>query len=366
MQVRNDYNNCLTNLACSIRKYFGLDCKHSTLKYVDDLLASKKPDNVVVLLFDGMGSKLIEKNLEFNSFFRTFKYTDLTSVFPATTTAATTSIKTGLNPVEHGWLGWNTYLAPLDKTITLFTNKEKGQEEECPEYVEFKKDFEAKTIMQEINETENEAYGLFPFGENPYQDLDDMLKQVENLTKSPGKKYIYAYDDEPDHTMHDVGSDGKEAKELIKERNDKVEALCQNLKNTIVFIVADHGHINVENINLEDYPELMGMLERTPSLEPRAVSFKVKKEYLEKFVLKFNELFGQWFTLYNQEDIINSQLFGDGQANPYFKDAIGDYIAIAYDNKCLISKGNTPLVSQHAGYKDEEIYVPLIIVDKTL
>ena len=51
---------------------------------------------------------------------------EITTVFPATTTAATTSIATGLNPVEHGWLGWNMYIEPIDETITLFRNCEKG------------------------------------------------------------------------------------------------------------------------------------------------------------------------------------------------------------------------------------------------
>ena len=53
---------------------------------------------------------------------------EITTVFPATTTAATTSIATGLNPVEHGWLGWNMYIEPIDETITLFRNCEKGNE----------------------------------------------------------------------------------------------------------------------------------------------------------------------------------------------------------------------------------------------
>jgi hypothetical protein len=38
MQVKNNYNECLTNLACSIRKYFGLECKHNSLDYIDKIL----------------------------------------------------------------------------------------------------------------------------------------------------------------------------------------------------------------------------------------------------------------------------------------------------------------------------------------
>jgi len=37
MLVKNNYNECLTNLACSIRKYFGLDYNHNTLNYIDEL-----------------------------------------------------------------------------------------------------------------------------------------------------------------------------------------------------------------------------------------------------------------------------------------------------------------------------------------
>ena len=35
MEVKNNYNVCLTNVACSIRKYFDLDYKHNTLKEID-------------------------------------------------------------------------------------------------------------------------------------------------------------------------------------------------------------------------------------------------------------------------------------------------------------------------------------------
>ena len=34
------------------------------------------------------------------------------------------------------------------------------------------------------------------------------------------------------------------------------------VKDTIIFVVADHGLINVENIHLSDYPHLEEMLER--------------------------------------------------------------------------------------------------------
>lgn len=367
MQVKNNYNECLTNLACSIEKYFGLIPKHNTLSYIDELLEKEQPENVVVILFDGLGSKILDKTLKEDCFLRQHKYKDLTTVFPATTTAATTSMQTGLNPIEHGYLGWNVYVEPIDKVITLYLNTEKGKLTPDGDFLALKnKYYKLKSIPEQIEEQGlGQGIELFPFQKEIYHGLDDMLVKIKSLTTKPGKKYIYAYDEEPDHTMHDFGPDSKEAKELIKERNEKLEKLCKDLANTIVFVIADHGHKKVEPIFLNDYKDILAMLERTTSLEQRAASFKIKEDYKNQFVDKFNEYFGKDFTLYKKEEVIESNLFGDGKPHPLFTSALGDYIAIADEsNKCLIADGDSFLVSQHAGSSPDEIYVPLIIINK--
>lgn len=48
------------------------------------------------------------------------------SVFPPTTTSATTSFLTGLTPSEHHWYGWDMYFQDSNETISLFLNKVKG------------------------------------------------------------------------------------------------------------------------------------------------------------------------------------------------------------------------------------------------
>lgn len=367
MLVKNNYNECLTNVACSIQKYFELNTKHNSIEYIDNLLNEKQPKNVIVILFDGMGSRILDRTLDKNSFFIKNKAKEITTVFPATTTAATTSIRTGLNPIEHGWLGWNMYIAPINETITLFKNREKGKEEVISNnFLKAKEKLVQRTITDEINEnTKYHAIELFPFGENKYNNLEEMLEIIKKECNKEGKKYIYAYDTEPDHTMHDFGPNSDEVKNLIRIRNDKVEELCDELNDSIIIIIADHGHRKVEHIYLKNYPKIMEMLERTTSLEQRAVSFKIKKEYKEQFVKEFNKNFDKDFKLYCQSEIIKSHLFGYGDENELFRDAVGDFIAIAENsNKCIITDGDEVLKSQHAGYSDDEIYVPLIVIDK--
>ena len=362
MYVKNDYNNCLTNLACSIKKYFGLEYRHKTLDKIDKLLEDN-PKNVILILFDGMGSRILDRTLDSNAFFRQNKIDDITSVFPATTTAATTSIRTGLNPVEHGWLGWNMYIHEIDKVITLFLDIEKDTKEINQDFIRLKKEIiGTRNIVNEINEkTSYIGCELMPFGSDKYENLDDMLNQIVEKTKEPGKKYIYAYDTEPDSTMHEYGPDSPESKRLIIERDNKILDLCNKIEDALVIVVADHGHIKVDNLFLSDYPDLQELMERNTSIDQRAVSFKVKEGYQEEFRRRFEKELGMYFKLYSKEDIINSKLFGDGVENGNYRYAIGDFIAIAEEsNKTIVSYGDQVLFSQHAGYTDDEVYVPLI------
>lgn len=366
MEVKNNYKECITNLACSIQKYFDIEPKNNTIDYIDKLLEEKQPKNVVVILFDGMGSRILDRNLGKEEFFNKNRIKEITTVFPATTTAATTSMRTGLNPIEHGWLGWDMYIAPIDETIALFRNTVKETGKVSNKFLNVKNKLVSRTITNQINENgKYKSIELFPFGEEKYSNLDDMLNIIKEECKKEGKKYIYAYDTEPDHTMHDYGPDSKEVIKLIKERNEKVKKLCNELEDSIIFVIADHGHKKVEHIFLKEYPKLLEMLDRTISIESRAVSFKVKEGFKEKFIIEFNELFGKDFKLYEKQDIIDSKLFGEGEKNGLFEDAIGDFIAIAYEsNKCIIMYDDEAFASQHAGYSEDEIYIPLIIIDK--
>ena len=45
---------------------------------------------------------------------------EIFSVFPPTTAVSLNSIKTGLNPSEHGWVGWTFYIQLINKIITLY------------------------------------------------------------------------------------------------------------------------------------------------------------------------------------------------------------------------------------------------------
>ena len=316
-----------------------------------------------------MGSNIIDRMLPKDSFLIVNRIKPITTVFPATTVAATTSVMTGLNPYETGMLGWNMYYKDLNKTITVFLNSLKEDPtgkvlEEAKEYN--RKHMIRKTIMDEMNDIgKYKGYTISPFEGIKYSSIDELFRIIEDKCNEPGKKYIYAYDADPDKTMHEFGCDHEKVRKIIVDLNNRIEELSYHLHDTIIFVIADHGHINVRSVHLEDYPDIVDCLSQNTSLEPRAVNFFVKDNKKEEFERLFNKYFGNDFDLYKMNDIIKSKLFGDGIENEIYQDALGDYLAIAKTDLSILYNGNMELKSQHAGYTDDEIMVPLIKI-KTL
>ena len=118
-QLLPDYTNCIANAANSILNKFEAGEGQQGLKMLDQYL-KKDYENIVIILLDGMGKCIIDKNLKKDGFFQSHLAGIYSSVFPPTTVAATTSIANGLTPCEHGWLGWVCYYPQVDKNVTVF------------------------------------------------------------------------------------------------------------------------------------------------------------------------------------------------------------------------------------------------------
>ena len=362
--VMPDYKDCIVNLACSIRKYFELDYTNSTLKDVDELLESKQPKNVVVILYDGMGYNLVKRNIP-NSFLDKHMTRSISSVTPATTTASTTSMLTGLYPKEHGWLGWDLYFEPEDKIVTMFTNNLKDTETKAAKESLGNKYYPYKTIVEEINEAgKYEGRLISNYGGVKYYDTNDMLDKIYHDCKRDGKKYIYAYNPEPDSTMHELGTDSDVVIKLFESINNSTEEMCNKLDDdTVIIIVADHGHLNSEGILLDDYPDFKNTLDGDIWIEGRLCAFRVKDE--ENFKKLFNEYFSNDFELHTKDEVIEMNLFGLGTEHKLFRKSLGDYIAMAKGNKYFrYCKDSVDLKSMHAGMTEDEMLIPLIIFYK--
>lgn len=361
-----EYTNCITNLANSILEEFGIKEEgRYRLKMLEPYL-KKNYENIVIILLDGMGKNIMDKNLAKDGFFHTHLAGTYSSVFPPTTVAATTSVMSGLNPCAHGWLGWDCYYPQIDKNVTVFLNTETGTEKQAADYNVGWKYCGYESITGKIKKNGGNAYEVTPFVE-PFPDtFEAVCAQIASLCHESGKKCIYSYWNEPDHTMHAAGCYDEKSRQVLARLEKQVEHLCEKLENTLVIVTADHGHMDSEGVSITEYPEIMECLVRMPSIEPRALNLFIKEEKREQFERKFQKEFGDKFLLWTKEKVLTEKIFGTGTEHECFREMLGDYLAIAIDDLSIYNSKEEAefFIGVHAGLTEDEMTIPLIIIEK--
>lgn len=359
-----DYENCISNLPNSVMRYFGVETKGKTLPILDRYLKGEYR-NVIVLLLDGMGINIMKKNLSKDGFFMSHLKGQYSSTFPPTTVAATTSVLSGQMPNEHGWLGWDCYYPQIDKNVTVFLNVEQETGIPAADYNVSYRYCPYENVIDRLKNEGVEAHLVAPFIEpypNGFEMITDMIK---SLSKKEGRKYIYAYFDEPDTTMHKKGCFTKEAIDSLSKLEQKVNKLCSEIEDSLLIVTADHGHIDSRCLCIEDYPDIMECLVRMPSIEPRALNLFIKPDKKKEFEESFNTLFGDDFVLMTKEEVMESKLFGTGTDHIYFKDMLGDYLAVATGDTTIFNTKEEAdtFIGVHAGLTTDEMAIPLIVID---
>lgn len=360
-----NYDESILSIASSVLKHFNVkDCLHSTLKEFDSLL-DKNYENIIVMLFDGMGYYSIQNHLDENDFLKKHLVKPVSSVFPPTTVAATTTIESGYSPIEHSWLGWDLYFKEIDENVSVFTNTFQRNGEKAADYHIAGRYAPHDNIFNRIEKANKKvkAYYISAFSKHKINTLEDIGNTVIGLTGKKGRKYIYTYWAEPDHTMHIFGVNSRETKSEILKINNFVENLCSKLNDSLVVVTADHGLIDSKSVYLEDYPNLWNMLKRPPSIEPRALSLFVKDGLTEKFKAEFENTFKDKFILLTKQEVYDGHMFGYGKPHNKADDFIGDYIAAAVSDLTIFNyKEEQPFVGVHAGLDEKEMLVPFIAV----
>lgn len=356
-----DYRNCIANLACSLLQYYGITPPNPTLPQADALL-QKDYKNVVLLLLDGMGNNILQKHLSQDGFFRRHLTSVYSSTFPPTTVAATTAADSGLFPNQSGWLGWTGYFDKIDRNIVYFFSIDDDTGEQLDynvahTYVPY------ESIRDKIKKSGTSTHYLAPFVKPFPKSYAAFCEEIQRLCSTENRKYIYAYWDEPDATMHKTGVDGDDIRQILADIEKNTEQLADRLQDTLLLITADHGHINVRNKFITDYPDIMECLIRLPSIEMRALNFFIKDGMQEPFSQTFNRHFGESFLLLSKEELIEKQLLGCGNNHAELDSMLGDYLAVAVGD---IAIGNVPnhFKGNHAGLTVEEMEIPLIAITR--
>ncbi len=364
-----DYKNSILALSSSLLKKYGISAHHPSLIQLDKELASYK--NVVLLIFDGMGINVLNQYKNDTPFLHQKLFQTISSVYPPTTTAATTSIHSGLAPIEHGWIGWMQYFKEYDKVIELFRDTDFYEQEKINTNV-WKDFLDYEDIYTQIKKANPsiEFTKIFPsWYPNGVKSISQMRKKIIYALKNHPKNLILGYWSNPDSTIHKKGLNTPTVLSIMQDINTEMQKLADQIdKETLVIITADHGIIDTEEIFINEIAGFDECFKNPPAMEARSVSFFIKENKKNQFLTLFNRYFKEDFLLFTHDEYINSGLLGTGKKHKKIDDFVGDYVAVSHGKRalCYYTKKEKAirLMADHAGITKEEMEVPLILLNK--
>ena len=370
-----DFKHSVVNLAATIEQFLGKMPKHPVLPKLAEKLKSNYK-NVVYIVIDAMGSKILEKNLPADSFFRKHQIDTVTSVFPSTTTAATTSLITAMTPAEHGWFAWTVDFD--GEVIALFRNRNYYTKELTadPDFAHHKLPYQK--FFDDVH-NDRAIYTCLPDNiskihsphEIEFHTLGQMFRRLKQVCRQPDKKFVYSYFSDLDHFMHTYGTTARRSRNLLRKIEHKIARLAKRNSDTLFVITADHGQVDVNGfVYFCDDTELQSCLAHPISLDPRGACFKLKPGKDRVFRAAFQK-YEPDFALFPSQELIQKGVFGDFKLHPEYQKYLGDYIAIGKNTAKMAvfvkrdqyRKGHKLYRGIHTGLTVDEMMVPVIVVE---
>ncbi len=366
--TKPNFKKSVVNISATFAQFLGCPNDKPILKILQKAL-EKDYKNVVFIIFDGLGIHPLSTNLEEVSVLRKNIKQVLKSTFPSTTANATTSILSNKYPMEHGWFAWSVFFDELGCAVDVYLDKNSYTGESIePNWVKNRLPFEPyykKAVTdREISVVVPTFWHNDEVNRHEWKTFDEFFSNIEKICKRKKKQFVYCYCDEPDHTMHEYGVTSKEAMALINTLNNKFDDLQKKLDDTLFVVTADHGQVDDDGyVDVWQDEKLCSMLEKPFSFEPRATAMFVKAGKEKEFEKHFKRQYGKDFRLFKTKKMLKQNFFG----LPSGENAklLPNYFAVAITRKqMLFTKDSHRFKGHHTSLTEEEMNVPLIIIEK--
>lgn len=372
-----DHQSSLANLAARLHQTDTCQAlQHPLLDGLED------SQTIILLLIDGMGEAQIQSLCPQGWLSRQAKIS-LRSVFPSTTTAAITTLMTGLPPSQHSLLSWHLWspelaaiATPLPLSLHWPTDADMTSEEMAAALYSkpsaLRNGRRTQYVMQPAR-IAGSPYSQHHGGEAthlPWQNYDELFENLQKLSTDGECKYVYAYIPDLDSAMHDLGTQHPKVSKLLQRIDGYVKQLAARLgSDCTVLITADHGQLDIPAehfLFINDFPEIAAMLAQPLSGEPRAAFCHVKPEFRTIFSQRVSQALGHAVDCVPASKALNEAWFGPPPYHQQLAARLGDYILMPKDDWAILQTvGDAPrpkLRGNHGGLSRAEMEIPLFVI----
>lgn len=374
----------IVNLMSSIQAALGVECPaYAPLPQLEpDHLGAA--GDIVFIVIDGLGYHYLRQQAA--STLRQHVVARITSVFPSTTASAVTTFFTGTAPQQHGITGWFMYFKELGAVVAPLPFRARAGGASLNTWgVAASRLFDRSSVFeqlvarcyivlpQHICDSEYTVAHSGPAERRAYGSLTQCFQCIEEILRtSDERKYIYAYSPELDNIAHTHGIGSTEVAAHFEQLDAQVTSFLKAIEGsgTTVVITGDHGLIDSapdKLIRLEDHPELTDALVLPLCGEPRVAFCYVHPHKQQQFESYVRDELGEYAMAVTSQELFDEGFFGVGEPNQRLLDRIGHYALIMKDRYVIkdwvLGERRYVHVGVHGGVSEEEMYVPLVIVE---
>lgn len=360
-------------------------------------------DKVILLYLDAFGWRFLEQyQAQYPFLTRLLEQgvaSKLTTQFPSTTAAHTTTIHTGLTVGQSGVFEWFYYEPTLDRII-------------APLNFSFMGDFERNTLLKagvtaadlfqwETFHERLKARGISSYAfqsreytPSPFSDAtlrganisafktipEGLTNLVEAVLTEKGPAYFYLYIDTIDTMSHRYGPGSRQFDAEVDITMIMLERLLHQrlagaASDTLLLVTADHGHTEVSpktTLYLNQFPQTIAPFIKTnqrgdllvPAGSARDMFLYIQDDHVSEAVNLLREQLSGRAEVFLTEDLIAQGMFGSSPPSATFLSRVGNVVVLPYAHETVwwYEKGKTEQRSlgMHGGLSAQEMETILL------
>ena len=377
----------IINVIATLLRHFGVSTETPPLvdSRLADALAGKQ--KVVLFLLDGLGWRNL-KHAErrcpgIRRSLTGATQIPITSVFPSTTSAAMSSVITGLPPAQHGVLGFLMYFPEYGRVFNMlnFHTPDEGKKDLLDFGFNPEAFYGQPTMLERLRDAGVfvGAYTFHAYAQSglsrllyhapPYQylALGDLISQAVYNLQVPGPQVLFIYWSTLDTLAHTYGAESPAyAIELFSLANTVSTLLRPELDDeTAVILTADHGHIDGHDddaIDLMSQHDLRALFRLPPAGEGRAMHLFIRPGEVSTARARLERI--GHMTVLSREEVLALGLYGC-PLRAGWQARIGDLVLLPHGSRRVMyayqPRPHTAMAGRHGGLTVEEMIVPLLV-----
>ena len=359
---------------------------------------SEPADHSVFILIDGFGHSTLQyavnnyRVCNLKAFTEESMYVPATSIFPSTTSTATVTLHTGMDPEEHGIIGYIQYLKEVGSVCNMISLSPLGLRNRS--LVDSSKIFSHiyrhGTIHEKISGEGVDSFLYMPYNIRnsgltritgrgsvlrPYHSLSHMFTDLKNDILSTGRRsFHFCYISTVDTISHKIGPYTQETAEDMDSIFYFIRhVLGENVagSGTTVTISADHGHtvVNQDRVHDISRDRILGRMMISPATGDERAPFIRVRETQEGDFLAHIEKRYPGHTAVSSRQLMDEGFFGRTSSTGLDSDLFSDFTIIPTQNSGIIDTSlsaldpewsNIDMIGMHGGLSLEEMIVPVI------